>query len=209
MIEYLDIGHVPYQNVLNLQHECLEKVKAKSDREFVILCSHPSIVTLGKKALPHEVEHWAGETIAVKRGGKATYHGPGQLVIYPIVDLNKRNRDVFKIVRGLEWACVEALKENHITAIGDPKNTGVWVEQHKVASIGLAVAHWITYHGMAINLEKDPMAFKGIRPCGMGQDVMTSIENILGYQLDRSHFTECFKKYFSQVLAPSELPLFL
>jgi lipoyl(octanoyl) transferase len=186
-----------------------------------VFCTHPPIVTLGRGTQPGDVTTWRGKTIDVSRGGRATYHGPSQLVIYPILNLAYRRgvrpaKDIGGLLRDFEAAIVKVLfdlgiknatgktyKPNQSKKSDEIKNslknslnksdalkekeledTGVWVGPKKIASLGLAVRKWISFHGAALNLEYDPEAFKGMKPCGYSADVMTSVEEVLGAKPD-------------------------
>lgn len=162
------------------------------------------------------MDGWQGEVHEVSRGGRATYHGPNQLVIYPIISLSADSReflhqkDVHSYLRCLESALVRTLQSYGLkasvsssTAAEDDslKMTGVWVGDRKVASIGVAVRGWVTYHGVALNVDHDPDAFKGISPCGFSQATMISLEYLLGQKVDRSELQslliDSFNHYFS------------
>jgi len=188
-MEIIQLGERDYKEALDLQLSCVEDLMTNSnEQEKMIICSHPSVVTLGRKTQKEDIGLWSGQTYEISRGGRATYHGPGQVVVYPIINLKSRNNDIFKYVRHLEEAMVLTLEEYGITSEGDPDSTGVWVNGKKIASIGIAIKRWVTYHGLALNLYNDPMAFSGINPCGMSQDTMTSLEAVLGEKVDRAHF---------------------
>jgi lipoyl(octanoyl) transferase len=155
---------------------------------------------------------WKGAIYESSRGGRATYHGPNQVVVYPILDLKKAHRgfkarDVHAYLRALESATVSVIREVGLTSaeartskIGEISLTGVWVGERKLASIGIAVRKWITYHGVAINVLNDPSAFVGINPCGFAPSVMSSVERELGCNIDKSDFTEICKNVFSSSL---------
>ncbi|MCH2533515.1 MAG: lipoyl(octanoyl) transferase LipB [Bdellovibrionales bacterium] len=196
-MKLIEWGLVDYQQALDQQLDLLNKVHTGEKKETLIYCSHPPVVTLGRGATEKDLSGWSGHTYEISRGGKATYHGPNQLVVYPILDLNKTDRkklpakDLHAYLRGFEQAIVDTLKTYDIEATTTPTEevsavdekpqwTGVWVKDKKIASIGIAVKKWITYHGAAINLEKDPNAFQGINPCGFSSNVMTSLEELLG-----------------------------
>jgi lipoate-protein ligase B len=194
-MEVINLGEIPYSIAHQKQIQFRDEVIA-GGAEKIITCSHPPVVTLGRQSTPMDITGWKGETVNIERGGKATYHGPGQLVVYPHIDLSKRNNDIHKYVRHLEDATVETLKRYGITAIGNPSKsadtTGVWVGEKKIASIGIAVKRWVTYHGIAINLFRDPLAFTGINPCGFSTDTMISLEELLGEKIDRQEFEKEF-----------------
>ncbi|MCB0415515.1 MAG: lipoyl(octanoyl) transferase LipB, partial [Bdellovibrionales bacterium] len=208
MIEYIDLGLIPYSEALNFQMECVSSVQ-QGGGDRVIFCSHSPVVTLGRgfKGKDQEIGTWKGEVVETSRGGKATYHGPSQIVIYPIVNLANersgyRSKDVHEYLRQFEKTIVQTLNDFDVSAEiketpkgSDRQFTGVWVGNHKVASIGVAIKKWVTFHGCAINLEKDPHAFQGINPCGFSPQTMISVEEIIGKPIDRDLFKNRFKEY--------------
>jgi lipoate-protein ligase B len=184
-------GLIEYEAATSRQLELVERVAAGSEDETLVLCSHPPVVTLGRGHVASDLLGWSGSTLETSRGGRATYHGPNQQVIYPILNLSRSRhsfgpRDLHAYLRSLERATVAVLgrlglsAEARTTQLGELSLTGVWVGLHKIASIGIAVRKWITYHGVAINVLNDPLAFQGIRPCGFSADIMTSVEAELG-----------------------------
>lgn len=194
-LEVLDWGLIDYRQALARQEALVEQV-FQTQKGVLVLCSHPAVVTLGRKTGPEDLAGWSGDTVEVSRGGRATYHGPSQLVVYPILPV----KDIHRHLRSLEQAIVQALAPEGIAAQTsaeqapekqeDLNNTGVWVQGKKIASIGIAVRKWIAFHGLALNIDQDPEAFKGINPCGYSQSTMTSLEQILGRKIDRKTLTE-------------------
>lgn len=195
-------GLVDYNQALIKQEHYVEEVRAKHRPSTVCFCSHPPIVTKGRGTLPGDITEWSGPVAEINRGGRATYHGPNQLVIYPIIDLSeessqRRPRDVGSFLRQFELAIVDVLGDLGIKAQGksyQPKDsaepnkeeTGVWVGNKKVASLGLSIRHWISFHGAALNVEFDPQAFQGLLPCGFQPSVMITLEELLGASPDRT-----------------------
>lgn len=196
-----DWGLISYEEAMNKQLEYVEKLDAlhangEAHPGFLIFCSHPAVVTTGRQTKPDDIFSWQGPIIEVSRGGRATYHGPSQIVVYPIISLkhprhNRGAQEVRGYLRDFENAIVATLKEFSITAEGktpqkipgqtsESDETGVWVGSQKIASLGIAVKKWITYHGAAINFYHDPAAFVGINPCGFKTETMISVEKILG-----------------------------
>ena len=191
----VDWGTIGYQEATDLQLELVEKVQAGEDNTL-ISCTHPPIVTTGRGTKPGDVFGWKGEIFETSRGGRATYHGPNQIIIYPIVNLSEK-RDLHAFLRGMENAIVETLKEFGIESEArtieqdeGPSLTGVWVGEHKIASLGIAVKKWVTYHGLALNVTHDPEAFTGINPCGFQSEIMTNMETVLGKKIDRERVLE-------------------
>jgi lipoate-protein ligase B len=149
--------------------------------DTLLLVEHPAVVTVGVEGDGGEPLPEGLPVVHVERGGKGTYHGPGQLVGYPIVDLNPRARDVRRFVHDLEEVVGEALRTWGINAGRVVGRRGVWVEEErKIASVGIAVEEWVTFHGFALNVATDLGPFRSFRPCGMDGSVMTSISAELG-----------------------------
>ncbi len=185
-------GEVPYQEATSRQLQYVDEIHSGEREETLVICTHPPVVTLGRGTQSGDVFGWTGETLETTRGGRATYHGPSQIVIYPILNLAKARpnieaRDLHDYMRLLEAALVTTLKEFGLDAeartvkVADgPSLTGVWVGEHKIASLGIAIKRWISYHGLALNVTHDPLAFTGINPCGFSTSTMTSVETELG-----------------------------
>jgi lipoyl(octanoyl) transferase len=215
-MEFVDWGLVDYQEALKKQEALLEDVYREKSEGIVVFCSHPAVVTLGRKTQTGDVFAWQGPIVEISRGGRATYHGPSQLVIYPILNLDYEKasyprRDIGWFLRSLEKAIVLTLKDHGIESIGKSlqkksqeeiptEETGVWVGRQKIASLGIGVRHWITFHGAAVNFDHDPQAFVGLNPCGFNSDVMISAEQILGQKLDRENFKSSFRRHFAEIL---------
>ena len=185
------IGLVPYKDALNLQMRLLEKRKNGEIGDTLLLLEHPPTFTIGRKGDKGHLlinERYLSERgihfEEISRGGDITFHGPGQLVGYPILDLNTQGRDVHKYLRGLEESIVSLLSEFNINANRIEGLTGVWVDGHKIASIGVGVKRWITYHGFALNVNTDLSYFDMIVPCGIPDVKMTSITGWLGEKED-------------------------
>lgn len=189
-------GEISYREALARQEEYVDQVSRELRRETIIFCSHPPVVTLGRGTKPGDVFGWTGESFEVSRGGRATYHGPSQSVIYPIIDLSSRGRDLHKYMRLLEDSIIEVLSSFGIRAIANALQTeagsiesapatGVWINSKKIASIGIAVRRWISYHGLALNIDHDPHAFEGMKPCGFAPGSVISMEEVLGERPSR------------------------
>ncbi len=186
----VDWGLIDYQEAFRRQLDLVGLVQQELARETLIFCSHPPVVTLGRGTKPGDLDGWTGEIVEVNRGGRATYHGPSQIVVYPIIDLNHRSRDLHRYLRALEQAVVLTLAEHGVSAVGrslqtneseiESEATGVWVGSRKIASIGIGVRKWVTFHGLALNIDHDADAFRGLKPCGFNPEIMTSLQEILG-----------------------------
>lgn len=212
-MKIVDWGLVEYTQACDQQAELLELVAEGKEEETLVFCTHPPVVTLGRATTAEDMDGWSGSTLQTSRGGRATYHGPSQIVIYPILDLNREHanfkpRDIHSYLRTLEDTTVMALKELGLTGaesretpVGETLLTGVWNGPKKIASVGIAVRKWISYHGVAINILNDVTAHKGIRPCGFAPDVMTSLEAELNKKLDMDDVKSIFKKVFAKQLS--------
>lgn len=202
-----DWGLIEYGLSSERQVQTVDQIAAGGE-ERLVLCSHPPTVTLGRASTAADLQGWQGATFESSRGGRATYHGPSQIVIYPLVDLRRaheglRPRDVHDYLRSLEQATVLALHELGLeeaeartTQAGELSLTGVWTGAKKIASIGIAVRKWVTYHGVAINILRDEQAFRGINPCGFSTAVMTSLEVELG-SVNMDEAKSVFARVFS------------
>lgn len=197
-----DWGLIDYKSAQNKQHQYVEELLKGLRPETLVFCSHPPVVTLGKKTILDDIKGWSGEVVETKRGGQATYHGPGQIIVYPIIQLAKRNKDIYLYLRQLERALILTLKEFNLESSGNPENTGVWISDRKIASIGVAVKRWVTYHGMAINIKRDRGAFQGINPCGMSHNIMTCFEDYQQVEGDYPKFQESLTRHLLCCLAP-------
>lgn len=182
-----ELGRVEYQRALVLQHEVHQQRVANRIPDTLLLLEHPPVITFGRTADKSNLLVAEAELtrlgIAVKkveRGGDVTYHGPGQLVGYPIFHLREGLVGVRRFVEGVETALVLALQDLGIPAEVQPKLVGVWVKGKKIASIGIAVREGVTLHGFALNVKNDLSGFRLIHPCGMRSVAMTAIEIEVG-----------------------------
>lgn len=197
-------GLISYEEGLQKQLDTLERV-SKGDEDTVVFCSHPAVVTIGRSTQSGDITTWEGDIVEIQRGGRATYHGPSQLVIYPILNLNLQGRDLHKYLRGLEDVIVEVLKKYELKASSVKDATGVWVGEKKVASIGIGVKKWISYHGLALNVEHDSQAFKGLKPCGFTTETMTSVEALCGRSIHRDEMIQQFQDVFLKTFSKETL----
>lgn len=184
-ITFENWGLIPYQEALAKQLQYVEDVAEGRRADTVVFCTHPAVVTVGRGTLEGDVTDWSGEVVEVSRGGRATYHGPDQLVVYPILDLRTRGKDLHKHLRWIEDIVIRLLAEYGLDARREENATGVWVGDKKVCSIGIAVRKWISFHGLSLAADHSSEAYKGINPCGFSTDVMTSLETLLGRKVSR------------------------
>jgi lipoyl(octanoyl) transferase len=195
---------------LQRQADLVESVRHELARETVVFCTHPPVVTVGRATLPDDIFNWSGQKVEVSRGGRATYHGPNQLVVYPILDLNQRRRDLHLYMRQLEDAIVLTLAEFNIQATGrslqiqsedalPSEATGVWVGARKIASIGIGVRKWVSFHGLALNVDHDAQAFQGLKPCGFSSETMVSMEELVGQKISRTDVQSTLKRHLAAI----------
>ncbi len=191
-LEVRDLGSLPYAEALVLQSDLVERRRAGEIPDQLLLLQHPSVITLGTAAsrshvLADEVRRreLGVDLVEVGRGGDVTYHGPGQLVGYPVLDLKPDRQDVHRYLRDLEAMLVLTLGELGILGEALPGLTGVWVEGRKIAAIGVRVSSgWITSHGFALNVSNDLSYFEAIIPCGIRDVSVTSVSEELGREVD-------------------------
>lgn len=180
------LGRIVFGDALALQEELVAKKRAdQSLGDELLLLEHEPVYTIGRtpdQSSLRGAEHLPHPLFPINRGGQATYHGPGQLIGYPIIDLRNCGQDLHRYLRWLEDLLVETLAELGISATTREGLTGVWVENRKIASIGVGVRHWITMHGFALNVCGDLSPFDQIVPCGISNVTMTSIEKETGRQ---------------------------
>ena len=178
------LGRVEFAQALALQEEIVaRKRNDPSLQDQLLLLEHEPVYTIGRTPDQSSLlgsAHLPHPLYAINRGGQATYHGPGQLMGYPIIDLRRCGQDLHKYLRWLEQLLIETLAEYEIAAIRRESLTGVWVRDRKIASIGVGVRHWITMHGFALNVCGDLSPFNRIVPCGIDNVAMTSMEKETG-----------------------------
>ncbi|NIM18907.1 MAG: lipoyl(octanoyl) transferase LipB [Candidatus Latescibacteria bacterium] len=182
-----DLGCVPYREAFILQRRMVEKLQSGSGEEALILLEHPHVITLGRSASadsllsdPASLKERGVDVIETDRGGDATYHGPGQLVGYPIFKLEPERRDIRKYVSDIELALIRALADFGIEAGRQTGKRGVWIQRKKIASVGIRISRWVTCHGFALNVNTDLSYFEFINPCGITGCEMTSMQRELG-----------------------------
>jgi lipoyl(octanoyl) transferase len=178
------LGRVAFADALALQEKLVAERRANhSLGDELLLLEHEPVYTIGRtpdQSSLRDISHLPHPLFPINRGGQATYHGPGQLMGYPIIDLRGCGQDLHRYLRWLEALLIETLADVGITAITRPGLTGVWIEDRKIASIGVGVRHWITMHGFALNVCGDLAPFDQIVPCGITNVTMTSIERETG-----------------------------
>jgi len=178
VVEVVQAGLVPYGEALEWQRSLAQaRIEGRLPHDLLLLIEHPPVVTLGRGSeAAHLLRPDGVQVFEVERGGDVTYHGPGQLVGYPILHLTGYKQDLHWYLRTLEQALIDALATLAIPAERNPGYTGVWTRGRKIASIGVHVKQWVTWHGFALNVTTDLAAFDRIVPCGIPGVVMTSVE---------------------------------
>jgi lipoate-protein ligase B len=179
----LDLGRTSYREAHVRQLAMVGERQRGERRDALVLVEHPHVITVGRTrgALAHILGAGDVEVVEVERGGDVTYHGPGQIVAYPILLLEEGERDLHRFLRNLEEGMIRTLARWDIAADREPGKTGVWLQgQRKIASIGIACRKWVTFHGLALNVTTDLSYFARIQPCGFDAAVMTSMAHELG-----------------------------
>lgn len=183
----VDLGSIGYEEALSLQRRLVDQRRNGEIEDTLLLLEHPPVITIGASggednllADTERIERAGIQVHRTDRGGNITYHGPGQLVGYPIFDLREHGRDVHLFLRNVEQAIVECLAEFGIESYATPGYAGVWVGEDKICSIGVAVRRWISYHGFALNVNPNFEHWSFIHPCGLVGKQMTSIRKLTG-----------------------------
>lgn len=202
------LGRVNFADALKLQEEIVAQKRSNPHAaDTVLLLEHDPVYTIGRTPDQSSLRggsHLAHPFFRINRGGQATYHGPGQLMGYPIIDLRYCGQDLHKYLRWIEGLLIEFLAEFEIEAHSRQGLTGVWVQQRKIASIGVGVRHWITMHGFALNVCGDLSPFDQITPCGISNVMMTSMERETGKAVAVVEAAAAFEKMIGHWL--SDLP---
>ncbi|MGD0396716.1 MAG: lipoyl(octanoyl) transferase LipB [Nitrososphaerales archaeon] len=193
----LDLGRMEYGTALELQRRLAGRRARGEVPDLLILLEHDHVITLGRKTSSDNFRPQGVPVFQVERGGDATYHGPGQLVGYPILLLE--DHDVRRHVRNMEEAVIMAVRRFGIEGERLEGHPGVWVRGKKLASVGVTVTNWVTYHGFALNVNTDLSYFSLIRPCGLDPELMTSMERLRGRRVPFEEVKEAVRVEFSSV----------
>jgi lipoyl(octanoyl) transferase len=215
--DLVHLGVVDYREAWDLQRRVAAEVAGGSRPDTVLLLEHPPTITLGRRSEPGELHLPEGaqvEVVEVDRGGKSTYHAPGQLVCYPILDLARHGQDVKRYCRDLEEALIRTMAAFDVHATRIEGLTGVWLESppRKIASIGIHIHKWVTTHGYALNVDLDPAPFtQWITACGLEDAAFTTIARELGRPVSvdevRPHAVSALENVFSLRLEPVAAPV--
>ena len=209
MVDVRKLGLVSYADGLELQRGLVEDRKAGRIADTLLLLQHPHVLTIGVKkdgrqhilAAPETLGARGVEVFETGRGGDVTYHGPGQLVGYPIIDLNPDRRDVHKYVRDLEAVMIGVCADYGLTAERVKGMSGAWIGDAKIGAIGVRISRWVTSHGFAFNVTTDLDFFNLIVPCGIADKAVTSLASQLDRQVPMAEVEDQFIRHFSAVFA--------
>ena len=197
------IKPVNYDIAINyLEKRVLKLINNKSNNELIWFLEHPSIFTSGTRHKKNEILDKSIKIIKSSRGGKITWHGPGQLICYFVIDLNKRKKDIRNLINIIEKSIINSLNEYNINSENDRKNVGIWYRENnklnKIAAIGIRVKRWIAYHGFSINIKNDLNSYKKIIPCGVLNRGVTNLANIKKQNYD--NISDKLAKYLIKYL---------
>ena len=205
-MQFKNLRTLPFDTALERQSLAVREIARGLQEETVYFVEHPRVFTIGRRGSADNLltdQDFDGKPlkiVRINRGGDITYHGPGQLVGYPHLDLRTRGRDLFRYLRGLEECLIQAAEFFGVEAFQRQGLTGVWTKQGKLASIGVGVRQWITMHGFALNVSTDLRYFRLINPCGMPECPVTSLQDCLGSPVEIDQVREVveaeFRKFF-------------
>ena len=177
--EVMNLGRADYASVDQQMMELVDAIRLGNAPDTLLLAEFEPVLTVGRAANVELYRELGLPVHAISRGGKTTYHGPGQLVAYPLIQLQEGVRDLHAYLHALEEALIRTVSDFGLVGMRDARNTGCWVDGRKLASIGVAVRRWVTYHGVALNVSTDLSWFRRFDPCGLEPDLMTTMEREL------------------------------
>jgi lipoate-protein ligase B len=214
MIRAARLGRMPYADAWEFQRGCFRARAGGAVEDLLLLTEHPHVYTLGTSgemdhllAGPDELRTRGAEVYETDRGGDITYHGPGQLVGYPILDLHGYYLDLHRYLRDLEEVIIRTLADYGIAAGREPEFTGVWTGGNKIAALGVKASRWVTMHGFALNVITDLGYFDRIIPCGIFHKGVTSMEQLLGRALPLDEVADRLTGHFGDVFGASVGPI--
>lgn len=205
-LEILNLGNMRYKKAYELQLELIKKRAAGEIPDTLILVEHPPVFTIGSSGTDEHIsvsrdflESSGIEVFETNRGGDITYHGPGQIVAYPILNLKEHKQDLHWLLRQYEEVTIRLLEKYGITARRIDGLTGVWVGDEKITAIGVGVRRWVSYHGFAFNVNPNLEHFSYIIPCGIRDKGVTSLSKLQGEEMDMDEMRKKVIKYFAEV----------
>lgn len=208
----LDLGLIDYEKAYRIQKEFVLKRRLKEIDDSLIIAEHTPVFTIGRTGsevnllIPKDIMKRNGiEVLRVDRGGDITFHGPGQVVLYPIVDLNDMKRDLHWYLRQLEEVVINFLKGYHVSGERVNGRTGVWVLGAKISSMGIGATDWVTYHGLSVNIDVDLKFFAMINPCGMHGIRVTNLRQALNQDVPIPEAKGRLLEHFSAVFFPENI----
>ena len=166
---------IPYEKAMFFLNKRVDEVKSGDNKELIWILEHPKTYTAGVSFKQNEIIDKKIKIIKTNRGGKITLHNPGQMIIYFVINLNKRKKDIRKFINTIETSVIEFLKILKIDGKKDKKNIGIWVKERKIAAIGLRVSRWVAFHGFSINISNNLKEYLKILPCGLDNKKITSV----------------------------------
>ena len=192
---------VNYKKAMYILEKRVEDVKKGIKKEFIWILEHPTTFTGGIRSKESEILDKNIKVVKTNRGGKITLHNPGQRIIYFVINLNKRKKDIRLFINIIEKSIIEILKKYNIKSYSDRKNIGIWVENKKISAIGVRVKNWIAYHGCSININNDLSYYKKIVPCGLQNKMVTSFKDLglLKVEGINKNIVKIFKKNLSKI----------
>ena len=192
-------NRIPYKKAMFILEKRVQGVKKGQKKELLWILEHPTTFTAGIRSKQNEILDKNIKIIKTNRGGKITLHSPGQKIIYFVIDLNKRKKDVRFFIQIIEQSIIELLKKYNINSYSDRKNIGIWVKNKKISAIGIRIKNWVAYHGCSININNNMSFYKKIVPCGLSNKMITSF-SILGIK-KINNLNENIKKIFLKNLS--------
>ena len=204
---WIDLGLAGYAQVHDLQQRLVRLRRSELHRDVLLILEHTPVYTLGRRGNRENLcvseeflEQHAIDLVHIERGGDITFHGPGQIVVYPIINLKERRLAVKEYVWKLEEIMLQTSAHFSISACRDQRNHGIWVGDSKMGSIGIAIRHSVTYHGLALNVNTDLQPFSWINPCGLQNTAMTSMAKESGTPINMSRVRDALQTQFSEQL---------
>lgn len=209
----LDLGLIDYEECYTIQKDIVRRRRLGQIEDTLIFAEHNAVFTIGRSGdmdnvlVPNDLLSSSGlKVLRVDRGGDVTFHGPGQLIAYPIIDLKRAGKDLHAYLRDLEEAALCLLGDYGVKAERIPGKTGAWVSGKKIASVGVGASNWVTFHGMSVNINCDLQFFSMINSCGFEDVEVTSLQRIKGQEILMDDVKKSMKSHFKKIFGLSEAP---